>query len=179
VAQGGGGTFGVVGAKYFVREGANVVHVFPFSMWFEMVVFHYLFATISPTIHNASSIMQGLGSLNGSKLHRLMPPAVRERQVLVDTNAGALDAAVADVARAELAAGGSSAVASMRIKACTCDVRDPVAVEALVNKDVVGTFGRIDLLWNNAGYQGEMKPLLEYSPKDFQLVQDVNVVRHE
>jgi hypothetical protein len=23
--QGGGGTFGVVGAKYFVREGANVV----------------------------------------------------------------------------------------------------------------------------------------------------------
>jgi len=40
----------------------------------------------------------------------------------------------------------------------------------------VGTFGRIDLLWNNAGYQGEMKPLLEYNPKDFQLVQDVNVV---
>lgn len=97
--------------------------------------------------------------------------------MLVDSNVAALDAAVADVARAELLAGGPSAVASMRLKACACDVRDPLAVEALVNNDVVGTFGRVDLLWNNAGYQGEMKPLLECSPKDFQLVQDVNVVR--
>lgn len=33
----------------------------------------------------------------------------------------------------------------------------------------------LDMLWNNAGYQGEMKPLLEYSTSDFKLVQDVNV----
>lgn len=94
----------------------------------------------------------------------------------MDSNVAALDAAMADVARSELLAGGPAAVAALRLKACACDVRDPLAVAALVNVDVLGAFGRVDLLWNNAGYQGEMKPLLEYSPKDFQLVQDVNVV---
>eukprot|EP00957_Ditylum_brightwellii_P015572 1174577-Ditylum_brightwellii.AAC.1 len=29
------------------------------------------------------------------------------------------------------------------------------------------SFGRIDMLWNNAGYQGQIKPTLEYDPKDF------------
>ena len=41
---------------------------------------------------------------------------------------------------------------------------------------VVDACGRIDLLWNNAGYQGAMKPLLEYPADDVQRVMDINVV---
>ncbi len=52
-----------------------------------------------------------------------------------------------------------------------CDVRDPNQVQA-----VVDACGRVDLLWNNAGYQGAMRPLLDYPGDDFQRVMDINVV---
>ena len=107
VITGGGGTFGTVGAKYFIQQGANVV--------------------------------------------------------LVDNNQAALDKALDAVGM------------TRRIKACTCDVRDPVAVAKVV-MTASATFGGIDLLWNNAGYQGAMKPLLEYPASDVQMVMDVNVV---
>lgn len=55
-----------------------------------------------------------------------------------------------------------------------CDVTSSESVDAAVN-DVVAAFGGIDLLWNNAGYQGEIKPTLEYSVNDFALVMAVNV----
>ena len=54
--------------------------------------------------------------------------------VLVDVNQAALDQVEVD-----------------GIKKCACDVRDPNQVQA-----VVDACGRIDLLWNNAGYQGAM-----------------------
>ena len=38
------------------------------------------------------------------------------------------------------------------------------------------SFGGIDLLWNNAGYQGLIKPSLEYPIEDFALVYKINVV---
>lgn len=38
------------------------------------------------------------------------------------------------------------------------------------------TFGKITHLWNNAGYQGAVKPTHEYPLDDFQRVQDINVV---
>ena len=31
------------------------------------------------------------------------------------------------------------------------------------------------MLWNNAGYQGEIKPTLEYNPADFARVMNINV----
>ena len=40
---------------------------------------------------------------------------------------------------------------------------------------VVAIYGRIDLCWNNAGYQGKIKPTLEYDPEDFGTVMNVNV----
>ena len=58
------------------------------------------------------------------------------------------------------------------VTTCVCDVRDPTQVQAVV----VDSCGRIDLLWNNAGYQGAMKPLLDYPADDVQLVMDINVV---
>ncbi|KAH8093332.1 hypothetical protein JL720_4456 [Aureococcus anophagefferens] len=81
VITGGGGTFGRVGAKYFAKEGANVV--------------------------------------------------------LVDVNRKALDEAMATLPGAN-------------VEAVACDVRDADS--------------------------GQMKPLLEYSAKDVQLVMDINVV---
>jgi len=48
------------------------------------------------------------------------------------------------------------------------------SVESAVS-EAVKEFGSIDLLWNNAGYQGQIKPVLEYDPKDFALVMNINV----
>jgi NAD(P)-dependent dehydrogenase (short-subunit alcohol dehydrogenase family) len=56
----------------------------------------------------------------------------------------------------------------------TCDVTDAsnvqVGVDAITEK-----FGSIDLLWNNAGYQGQIRPTLEYDPADFAMVMNINV----
>ena len=55
-----------------------------------------------------------------------------------------------------------------------CNVTDADSVEVVMNA-VVEKFGRIDLLWNNAGYQGEICPILSMSPKDFHNVMNINV----
>lgn len=55
-----------------------------------------------------------------------------------------------------------------------CNVTDAKAVESVMNS-VVQQFGRIDLLWNNAGYQGEISPILSMSPTDFSNVMNINV----
>lgn len=56
----------------------------------------------------------------------------------------------------------------------TCDVTDQSSVQKAVD-EAVQKFARIDLLWNNAGYQGKIQPTLDYDPKDFALVMNVNV----
>ena len=76
--------------------------------------------------------------------------------VLVDVNQAALDSVANDV---------------NGITTCACDVRDAEQVQS-----VIDAAGPIHLLWNNAGYQGAMKPLLEYPADDVQLVMDINVV---
>ena len=55
-----------------------------------------------------------------------------------------------------------------------CDVTSTESVDAAI-RDVVEAFGSIDLLWNNAGYQGQIKPTLEYSVADFATVLSINV----
>lgn len=55
-----------------------------------------------------------------------------------------------------------------------CDVTDVSSVEKAVS-DSSAALGRIDMLWNNAGYQGMIKPTLEYDPADFALVMNINV----
>lgn len=105
---------------------------------------------------------------------------VREgaKVVLVDVNQGALDRAAAHLARERLGDaghnGGKAAEQDMQVMTAVCDIRDAAAAEAMV-AGAVKAFGRVDCLWNNAGYQGQMKPLLEYSNEDFKMVQDVNV----
>eukprot|EP00970_Alexandrium_tamarense_P017880 scaffold12188_cov342-Alexandrium_tamarense.AAC.1 len=52
------------------------------------------------------------------------------------------------------------------IKGYTCDVTSSDSVDDTV-QSIVRDFGQIDMLWNNAGYQGQIKPTLEYDPADF------------
>lgn len=66
------------------------------------------------------------------------------------------------------------AVPNAEILVAPCDVTDVASVQNAVDA-AVETYTRIDLLWNNAGYQGRITPTLEYDPKDFALVMNVNV----
>ena len=55
-----------------------------------------------------------------------------------------------------------------------CDVTSKDSIHAAVDQTIT-KFGSIELLWNNAGYQGQIKPTLEYDPADFALVMNINV----
>jgi NAD(P)-dependent dehydrogenase (short-subunit alcohol dehydrogenase family) len=59
-------------------------------------------------------------------------------------------------------------------KPFVCDVTNVEQVQTTI-QSIADQFGRIDLLWNNAGYQGKIQPLLEYDPADFELVMKINV----
>jgi NAD(P)-dependent dehydrogenase (short-subunit alcohol dehydrogenase family) len=58
--------------------------------------------------------------------------------------------------------------------AFVCDVRDPASVAALFG-EVESRFGRIDLLFNNAGVSAPAVPLEELDPGDWQAVVDTNL----
>lgn len=60
------------------------------------------------------------------------------------------------------------------IQSYICDVTDPKSVQETVEK-ISNDFGEINMLWNNAGYQGQIKPTLEYDPVDFARVMNINV----
>jgi len=61
------------------------------------------------------------------------------------------------------------------VEAYVCDVTDYQAVSDTVEK-VVKDFGRIDMLFNNAGYQGDFKKIHEYPADDFQRVIQINTI---
>jgi NAD(P)-dependent dehydrogenase (short-subunit alcohol dehydrogenase family) len=55
-----------------------------------------------------------------------------------------------------------------------CDVTNVEQVSDVVDR-IVERFERIDMLWNNAGYQGQIKTTLDYDPVDFGHVMNINV----
>lgn len=60
------------------------------------------------------------------------------------------------------------------IQTIQCDVTNVESVDNAMDT-AVQAYGSIDMLWNNAGYQGQIKPTLDYDPKDFALVMSINV----
>lgn len=62
----------------------------------------------------------------------------------------------------------------VKVEGFTVDVTKEAEVEAMV-KDVKACFGRIDCLFNNAGYQGEFAPVDAYHFEDFDKVMKINV----
>lgn len=55
-----------------------------------------------------------------------------------------------------------------------CNVTDATQIQQIFDS-ILHRFKHVDMLWNNAGYQGEILPTLEYSPVDFALVMNINV----
>jgi NAD(P)-dependent dehydrogenase (short-subunit alcohol dehydrogenase family) len=72
----------------------------------------------------------------------------------------------------EQALGDSS---NFDFKPYVCDVTDAKQMQDVIDS-IDFRFKRIDLLWNNAGYQGKIIPMLDYDPDDFKTVMDINVV---
>lgn len=74
------------------------------------------------------------------------------------------------------AAALSEAVSALgpRTSACRLDITDAVAVERAAQA-VFAAHGRLDVLVNNAGVLGEVKPVWETSPENFQRVLQVNL----
>ncbi len=65
-------------------------------------------------------------------------------------------------------------------KAMACNVADPAQVEAAV-QEAVSTFGRLDIIYNNAGItilqrpEGGLKSFVEATPEDMKRIEDVNI----
>jgi NAD(P)-dependent dehydrogenase (short-subunit alcohol dehydrogenase family) len=79
-----------------------------------------------------------------------------------------------DAALEETLAFVKESVSDATIFHYACDVTDASSVHTAID-NAATALGRIDMLWNNAGYQGQIKPTLEYDPVDFSLVMNINV----
>lgn len=96
--------------------------------------------------------------------------------VLGTLGANALAAAGADIVLADIVQKGSLVEelehTGRRVLAIECDVSDPAAVDEMVSK-AVATFGRIDILFNNAGVISS-KLLIEVEEEEWARVIDVS-----
>src|SRR5215467_8740282 len=108
------------------------------------------------------AVVTGAAGIIGAATIRLLAER-GARIVAIDRGAEELDAAIRDL----------PASAEPLTIAADVTVEDDVAryVRAALDR-----FGRIDVFFNNAGIEGEVKPITDYSLEAFRRVIDVNVV---
>lgn len=119
---------------------------------------------MSATFQNKVILVTGAGG-NFGREGCLYFAKLGAKVVAMDKNAATLE---------ETASYVREKVAEAELFIAPCDVTDASSVQQAVDSSVE-KFSRIDLLWNNAGYQGQIKPSLDYDPNDFALVMNVNV----
>jgi len=107
-------------------------------------------------------VVTGAAGVIGAATIRLLAER-GARIVAVDRKAAELKTAIADLP------------ASAQALAVTADVTQEDEVAEYV-RAAVDRFGAIDAFYNNAGIEGDIKPITEYSLESFRRVLDVNVV---
>ncbi|WP_145942959.1 SDR family NAD(P)-dependent oxidoreductase [Corynebacterium glyciniphilum] len=106
-------------------------------------------------------ITGGAGGIGKATARRFLEEGAKV--VIVDMSAAALESA-----RDELSELGD-------IRAVQADVTKEEDVANYV-KETVDTFGTVDILFNNAGIEGKIQPLVDVAAEDFEKVQAVNVL---
>jgi len=108
------------------------------------------------------AVVTGAAGVIGTATLRLLAER-GARIVAVDRKAQDLQTAIRDLP------------ASAQALAITADVTDEGEVAEYV-RTAVETFGTIDVFYNNAGVEGDVAPITQYSLESFRKVIDVNVV---
>jgi NAD(P)-dependent dehydrogenase (short-subunit alcohol dehydrogenase family) len=108
------------------------------------------------------AVVTGAAGIIGSATIRLLAER-GARIVAVDRHADDLRAAIKNLPT------------SAEALAITADVRDEDQVAGYV-RAALDRFGTIDVFYNNAGIEGDIKPITDYSLEMFRRVLDVNVV---
>ena len=108
------------------------------------------------------AVVTGAAGVIGTATLRLLAER-GARIVAVDRTASGLQTAIKDLP------------ASAEALAVTADVSDEDEVAEYV-RAAIDKFGTIDVFYNNAGIEGEVKPITEYPLQAFRKVLDVNVV---
>ena len=108
------------------------------------------------------ALLTGAAGVIGTAAMRLLAER-GARIVAVDRDEGPLRAAIRDLP------------ASAQALAITADVTQEDEVTDYVHQ-AIGKFSTIDVFYNNAGIEGDIAPIVEYSLESFRRVLDVNVV---
>ena len=108
------------------------------------------------------AVVTGAAGVIGTAAIRLLADR-GARIVAVDRRENDLQTAIGDLP------------ATAQALAITADVSDEDEVAGYVGA-AVEKFGAIDVFYNNAGIEGDIKPIPEYSLESFRRVLDVNVV---
>lgn len=109
----------------------------------------------------SAMITGGGGDIGRATAKRLAEEGARI--VLLD-----LDQQKLDDAKSELESNGAAVVTLL------CDVTDYQETQRAVS-EAISLCGRVELLFNNAGYQGDFAPSHTYDPADFARVMQINV----